>query len=466
MREYDIITEPLTFIHIKHLAIHRQVGEHGRARLEGHIADEDEQSFLEQLCKDVWEKIEIVGREGDRKTIFHGIVTGFSISGGKDQKQMMLEVTTGTCLMDRRPHYRTFQNPDMTYVELFRQITGNYQDSGLICNRPLTEAIGGLILQYEETDWEFLRRMASRFHSFLTPAFDMPGSRYFYDLQKGDSYELPAQTPCTVHKKITEFAEKRSRGLGGMREGDCLEYEVESREDYRIGDTLIIRGQPYRIWRIESCYDRGELLHQCWLKVREGMDVTETFCEQAAGCSFPARILQVEEDRVQVEALEDENSGQEIRQWYPYATVYSSPDGTGWYCMPEIGDMVRLHIPAHHEEQAYVASAVHLERAGAERSNPDIKRIMNKHRKEIRFTPDSIVLTNNRGTRIALTDQNGIEIVSEHAIALRAREDLTLSSETGSLTAAGTESVNLRQKNTGIDIGKGISFTGGEMRVQ
>lgn len=466
MREYNLITEPLTFLHIKHLEIHRQVGEHGRARLEGHIADEDEQPFLEQLCRDVWEKIDIVGREGDRKTIFQGIVTGFSISGGKDQKQMMLEVTTGTCLMDRRPHYRTFQNPNMTYAELFRQITGNYEDSGLICSRPLTNRTGGLILQYEETDWEFLRRMASRFHSFLTPAFDMPGVRYFYDLQKGGCYDLPAGTPCTVHKEITGFTAKRSRGLGRLREADCLEYEVESREDYRIGDTLLIQGQPYRIWCMESRYDRGELLHRCRLKVREGMDMPEIFCEQAAGCSLPARILQVEEDRVRVEMVEDENTGQEIRQWYPYATVYSSPDGTGWYCMPEPGDAVRLHIPSHHEAQAYVASAVHLETDGPDRSNPDIKSIMNKHRKEIRFTPDSIVLTNNRGTRIALTDENGIEIVSEHAIVLRAREDLTLSSETGSLTAAGTESVNLRQKNTGIDIGKGISFTGGELRVQ
>ncbi len=84
----------------------------------------------------------------------------------------------------------------------------------------------------------------------------------------------------------------------------------------------------------------------------------------------------------------------------------------------------------------------------------------------MRFTPDSIVLTNNKGTRIELTDKEGIHMISEHSVVLEAAEDLTISSQSGSLMVAGTSSVSLQQKKTSIQLKKGISFTGGELKVQ
>lgn len=134
--------------------------------------------------------------------------------------------------------------------------------------------------------------------------------------------------------------------------------------------------------------------------------------------------------------------------------------------MPEIGDQVRLYLPSDREQEAYVFSAVHLDTESPDRKNPEHKIIKNRYQKEIRFTPDSIILTNNQGTRIALTDADGIQITSRHSVVIRAKDQLTLSSEKGSLTAAGTEAVSLQQKTTGIRLEEGISFIGGELKVQ
>lgn len=251
-----------------------------------------------------------------------------------------------------------------------------------------------------------------------------------------------------------------------MREAFCLEYIVESREDYQIGDQLMINGLKLYIWKTNSRYEGGEMIHTCHLKSRSGMDTLEIFQEDRSGCSFPAEVLQVKEDKVMVKVLEDENKEQNSNLWYPFSTVYSTPDGTGWYCMPEIGDRVRLHIPGRREEEAYVISSVHLDTESRDRKNPEHKILKNKYQKEVRFTPDSIVITNNQGTKIELSDAQGVEIVSQHSVVIKAKEDLTLSSETGSLIAAGTTSVNLKQKTTSIDIDQGISFTGGELKVQ
>ena len=134
--------------------------------------------------------------------------------------------------------------------------------------------------------------------------------------------------------------------------------------------------------------------------------------------------------------------------------------------MPEPGDMVRLTIPGKEEKEAFVTSSVHMETDSADRKDPNVKSFKSKYQKEVRFTPDSIVITNNQGTKIELTDAEGINIVSAHSVMLEAAEDMTISSDTGSLIVAGTSSVNLKQGGTAINMDKGITFTGGELKVQ
>ena len=169
---------------------------------------------------------------------------------------------------------------------------------------------------------------------------------------------------------------------------------------------------------------------------------------------------------MQVSILGDENAQKAGKIWYPYATVYSTPDGTGWYCMPEVGDTVRLTIPQYQERDAFVVSSVHVETDSPERKDPSHKVFKSKYQKEVRFTPDSIVITNNKGTRIELTDAEGIHIVSAHSIMLEAAEDLTIASDTGSLIVAGDSFVNFRQKGTSIQLDNGISFIGGNLKIQ
>ena len=466
MKEYNLKTGPIQFIEVRELMVNRQINEHGTAVVSGYIADEDEDTYLKQLTGDVWEKIEEVGEKGDVQTLFWGVVTGFSVERVNDQKKMTLELTTGTYFMDLKSHFRTFQDGTVTYEAIFGQITGSYENSGIIKNRPLTDKTGKLVLQHRETDWEFLKRIAAGFHSFLVPSTRINGVKYFYDLPKGESYELPKFAKYAVKKNLMDYQKKRSQGLTQMRESSCLEYVIQSREDYQIGDQISIDGMQLFVWKIESRYERGEMLHTCHLKSRSGMDFLEYREKDRAGCSFPAEVLKIKEDKVMVKVSKDENQDQKINLWYPYSTVYSTPDGTGWYCMPEVGDAVRLHIPGQKEEEAYVISSIHLDTQSSDRKNPDHKIIKNKYQKEIRFTPDSIVITNNQGTKIELSDAKGVHIVSQNDIVLKAKDDLTISSETGSLIAAGTDSVNIKQKTTSINIDQGISFTGGELKVQ
>lgn len=128
--------------------------------------------------------------------------------------------------------------------------------------------------------------------------------------------------------------------------------------------------------------------------------------------------------------------------------------------------MVRLTVPGREEGEAYVSSSVHEAAESADRKEPSHKVLKSRHQKEVRFTPDSIVITNNQGSRIEMTDGEGIHIVSAHSVLLEAAGNITVSSDTGSLILAGTSAVNLQQRGTSIQLGEGISFIGGELKVQ
>lgn len=466
MKEYYIETAPLKFLSILDIRMKEEVGEHGTITVTGCIEDEKEEEYLGLLTGEVWEKVEKVGKDGERQILFCGIVTDFAIESGYHQKQMTLQITTESCLMDRMEHLRAYQDSSITYEQIFEKIMEGYPEGKAVFHIPMGKTEGGLILQYHETDWQFLKRLASRKNQFLMAESGRKGTEIAYALPPGRKVEFPEHQKYIMKKEMEEYRKKKGNGLMDIKEEDSLSCIVQCREHHRIGDYMDILGKRLYIYRIDSRLEGGEMLHDCYLGTKAGMEVPRMQQTEMTGVSLDAMVRKVKEDKVQVDILEDENRGQGTDTWYPYATVYSTPDGTGWYCMPEPEDMVRITIPGMEEGEAFVSNSVHMETDSADRKDPNVKSFKSKYQKEVRFTPDSIVITNNKGTRIELTDQEGIHIVSAHSVLLEASEDITVSSDTGSLLVAGTSSVNFTQGGTGIRLDKGISFTGGELKVQ
>lgn len=466
MREYNIVTSPISFLAILEMRKEEEINRHGIMTVTGYISDDSEEKYLRLLTGEVWEKIELMGETGDMDILYWGVVTDFSIERINDQKKLTLEITTGSCLLDRKKHLRSFQDKNITYKQIFRQCCQDYENTAVIFSSPFEDKTGQLVLQYEETDWEFLKRLSSRKNKFLVPESRRMGARIFYDLPKGKKIDFSQEGKYILGKDLAGYQKKKSNGLFELKESDCLTYVFTVRDDHMMGDYITIQGRKFYVYRICSRYVDGEMLHEYHLMQEKGLARPTAWLEQISGCSLDAMVKEVKEDKVQVGILNDENKQQEINVFYPYATVYSTPDGTGWYCMPEPGDMVRLTIPGKREGEAFVTSSVHVETESADRKDPDFKVLKTKYQKEVRFTPNSIVITNNQGTKIELTDGEGIHMVSANAVMLEASEDVTISSDKGSLIVAGTSSVLLKQKGTSITLDKGISFTGGELRVQ
>ena len=100
---------------------------------------------------------------GQERAVYSGVVQGAESLEENGYCLLRLELWSGSVLMNLKREKRTFQNPSMTYGQIIAGITSEAGMSALY-PRELDETETGFpVIQYRETDWEFIRRLASRF---------------------------------------------------------------------------------------------------------------------------------------------------------------------------------------------------------------------------------------------------------------------------------------------------------------
>lgn len=216
------------------------------------------------------------------------------------------------------------------------------------------------------------------------------------------------------------------------------------------------------VGKATSRLEGQELYHEYYLITKERGIPMPISHPDRAGISLKAIVTAVEKTLVKVQIEGDENQAGCRSRWLDYATVYSTPDGTGWYCMPEVGDEVRMVLPDGNEDHAYVAGSVHLGAAGG-RTNPDHKSWKNKQNKEIMFTPDAIILRNNHGMSMELSDQEGIRLISNKDIVVQSDGDVQIKSKGAGVNMAADGSILMQQGAAMVQIKDEIHIGGGKI---
>ena len=81
-------------------------------------------------------------------------------------KILVLTAWDATMQMDIQRKKRIFQNPEMGVHQLVSEVMKTYIGSDYKIHVP-DVPIGQLVVQYEETDWEFLKRFLSKYNEML-----------------------------------------------------------------------------------------------------------------------------------------------------------------------------------------------------------------------------------------------------------------------------------------------------------
>lgn len=489
MKADYIKVKEINFVSITKCNMKKTINEHGFIEIEGIIKDKEEDNCISLAERQSY--IHVVAKKisGESKIIFCGYIDEMEIDCDM-VKIIKIKLVTGTKQLDLSVRTRTFQNIGMSYEEIIR--SNDRQNTNIKAGSKFLESgansIGKLIVQFQETDWEFAKRMASRNQTFIRPSFQDEGCKYFWGLNKENkkTHEKPSSFfAYKVKKRNTEFQKINKRNPDSkLSEKDSYSYFFSSRNILEVGDCVLLNGKTLYVYANHGYFEGEELINHYELRTADGFKQITKYNKKIIGASLSGNVVHADRDQIDMNLNVDAQYSDHGIKMFPYSTVYSSPDGTGWYCMPEPGDEIRLYFPSDREEEAYAISSVHLEvstisinndvsstnvgtAGNAERQDPNNKKFSNPAGKFIEFKPNSIEINNPAVGYIKLTDDEGIEIHSDKSIQFKAQNFIEVHSTTSEITMNAATDITFEQgENTKFKLNKNVYMSGGKFKLQ
>jgi len=439
MKAELLYVEGFDFININDYKSTIIPNQHGTVFIKGNIRKESRQDCLERVGKLV--KVSTQTDENTTKLIFFGIIKGCDIQSNGDVHELSLEIVSQSIAMEKKEHFRTFQKTSTSYEEILELIVKGYDKGAFINTSQKQGTLNGFSCQYKENDWEYIKRLAGNNEDVIYPDYMTEGVRFFMGIPNG-------RDVGEVKSEYYEFGTVEKDYLGIPFED--LTYKLVLRDIYDIGDNVIFNREKLKVISRKSRFEYNEIIHE-YLLAREGSLKGYPYDNRSlSGAVVFGKITGVENELVSV-ALDDDENDNDGQSLLSYATIYSSPDGGSWYCMPEVGDRVMVKFPNDKDNDAYVQNAVHVGAEGG-RDNPKVKFFKNKEGKEIRLSPESIVITNNNGTSIELIDDDGIYIKSKGILSIDADLEVDIESKSSSIKVISKDSIQLNQNGTQMEM--------------
>ncbi|MDQ0049237.1 hypothetical protein J2T18_003538 [Paenibacillus polymyxa] len=431
-------TGPYPLQTINELRIERKLNDHARLKISGWIDEEQRDHYIEQ---DQDNEPVIIRTKTDNgqpeRVLFHGLLVRAETQMVRGIYYVELEAVSHTIQLDITPVTRSYQHTLMPYEKLIRQIIQKYSQADVIDNITDSTILHEFTLQYRETDWAFLKRMASRFGTVLIPEISLNGPKFWFGMPEGQYVEMKHP----VYRTRRSFDPKRIAEFSYMMESETLA---------RPGDLTNWNGEQWIVAEVTSELRKGLLLHEYELVREQGIQQTEILCPHLTGASLEGRVLEAKSGRIRVHLTVDENQDRDKAWWFPYASSYTAEGHSGWYVMPERGDKVSVRFPTEQEADGYAASSIRQGRSSSPKlADPATKYWGTPHGKDIKLSASELKVTAKSEQVHISMNGSGIQVVSEHELSLSAGKTLSLHAD-GELNIQAAEAIYFKAGSSSL----------------
>ena len=457
------------------LEIDSRIGEHTIGKIK-YIGSVNQLSLYDALIDRKGDKeIKILGKSNitddtgnsTEKIFLNGVIKELQINE-TTAGALTVEIIaiSKSVLLDRIPRYRSFQDPTLTYSAIAEEINGNYgtNDGKIVNVGEDMQIVPRMTIQYNETDWEYLKRIASY--------TGQPVMAYSDKVFVGFFKNMPAQTPNLKYSQFgkrtkeertyfkitgTEFypvatpikLKTRNRVSGEEVEND---YYVLENKIYNEGNTLkceyilgkqtdyfvdpiphekirgaVIEARTVHIARTDESKSKhgrtdgssdnleGKTIGAKPLNkyIEKSENQNANVKERVKASDIAVMTLNLTEGLMDLgengQSFEDKYAG---KSYFPYVTPYSKTN-TGFTPAPEVNDRVALYFPSGNETKAFVIGA--LNNDGNGRFTDVANR--NYHVGESDF--NMVLATNSLSTSAAESISQSASNISEQAREIR-----------------------------------------------
>ncbi|KAF6628131.1 hypothetical protein H6F38_20125 [Paenibacillus sp. EKM208P] len=462
---YPIIKYNETVLSLKNTKVKvvQKMNEHVKVFLTGVLTGTQMEEYTDHM--EVGTKLVVSYLNDDQKQIvlFRGLVTQLRIKLVSNVAHLVAEATSYTSQLDEALHRQSFQNVKMKVQALLDHVLKSYPKANCT-SRLKDQLLQEFTMQFDETDWSFLKRIASRFGWGLIP--DPVGEKpQFY-------FGLPDATSKDELKQYN-YSMTRKTKPGASKDDNLLYYKVQTTgaKDIRlnIGDEIKFKGEVLHVLQSVAFIRHSALWHEYVLTTSDGMKQELILNEKICGMSLKSKVIGIEEDHVKVFFYEMDKVKPNVKETcsFPHATFYTSEGNTGWYCMPELFDFVDIYFPTKKEKDAIVTHSIRKRSKGGDFINdPSTKIFMTKYRKAIIFEKNEILITGNDDeVVIRLLDDHGIELRSKKDIRVKADGNLMLNAgKTVQITAK--DAIGLKCKTSMLEMDGNLKIRGAKVNMQ
>lgn len=416
---HDLWVEGISLTGIGFCVIENQMGEHGILKLQGYFEDEAALYELpENSPVQVW-----AGREEEKELLFSGVVTELTVSAYAGVRQAVAEAKSWSWLLDQAKKSRSFQNPGLGYKELVARVLADYPGSNCFYAAPEAE-VGRLIVQYEETDWEFLQRVLSRIGAVLTPDCCQEGIRLYAGIPQFPEEKVFYRI-LKMEKDMGSCYAQKANG-NPVHGADFTRYWISSGKRLGIFGQVLAGGGLFTVFYCRYEFDREEMTGIYGLQPTGGLLVLKKWPMHLIGVALSGTVAGVSGDQVQVMLDIDRENGGTADYWMPYSTLSASPDGSGWYCMPEIGDRVRVYFPSKKEQEAVALSAVSGYKGAERMNNPNARYLKTKSGQELALVPGHLKLSCGGASSLSIGEDGSVSVSAASVVQVCAKGNVTI----------------------------------------
>lgn len=423
------LTGALRIEHLASLSLHVGVNDHGWAVVEGEAGED----ALEQLQGAVAGREQVImarDESGVEQPLFAGIIrtAGLVTYGGYNR--FRIELQAGTIQMDQVKRSRSFQDVGQPYSQVAQRVASGYEDGAVIPTVGLDKPLGIPVIQYRETDWAFMKRLASWCGGVVVPESHYSYPRLWFGFPE-------RAFTCTFPEDCyTSGISQRYYELGGpaagYRRADFLYYDVPSSQMCDLGWYTVFKGQEFLICEKWAKLERGELTFTYRLG-KPGLGWgRKQYNEKISGMTILGEVLSTERETVRLKLDIDEG-------WAPggpYAYTWRPETGNMMYCMPQAGTRVSLYFPNYDEQAAMAVNCVRTNGSSCARmSDPSKRSFVTEHGKEMNLYPQEMSFLGGSNGSIRLDDEEGIFVKTDKKITVVAQQDVSIKANTAVMSA-------------------------------
>ncbi|MBD5088967.1 MAG: hypothetical protein HDT30_09195 [Clostridiales bacterium] len=410
---------PIMLECITKIRFEQKYGEHAWIEIEGILhGEEDVEKVYSVNMQDT-----ILLKKKD-KILFSGVPVKAELEKRGELYQIIITGNSKSILLDLGKQQKSYQK-NTTFKEIFEDKIGN---NGVIKMQASMEKQEKrqLYVQYWETDWEFMKRIASQENAQICPDINAEKNSIIVGVPKGreitDNFAM-----SELEKNIENFLKSQAEGQAKI-DKEYMTLNTKSYKNYKIGDRFCFEGYHLVLAGISMQYTDGLLEYTYTWKHEKGMKCREKYNKKIKGSSIDGKIIKVERDRVKLHLCIDSSQSVSEAIFFPVAIGYTAEGSTGLYTAMDEGECVKLYFPSANEKDAYVRCVDKNDKETSQHfSNPVSKCYGTPYGSSICTTENGVLITSCKDEiYIKMDDAEGIEIHSTEDIDIYSEKDIDI----------------------------------------